>query len=62
MNTTNKIQQLTLIELEQRIEFGCCGGGNDGGNDGDGPPQIPPGGPGPCGGEICGGDEPTIPQ
>jgi hypothetical protein len=60
MNSSDKIKQLTLVELEQRIEFGCCGGGN--GGDGDGPPEIPPVGPGPCGGEICGGGDSTAPE
>jgi len=59
MNFSYEIRQLTLVELEQRIEFGCCGGG---GNGGDGPPEIPPVGPGPCGGEICGGGDSTAPE
>ncbi|WP_185964442.1 hypothetical protein [Aliikangiella marina] len=27
----DKLEELSLVELEERIEFGCCGGGGDGG-------------------------------
>jgi|JI10StandDraft_1071094.scaffolds.fasta_scaffold3689457_1 hypothetical protein len=48
MNEFDLIQQFSIRALEQRVEFGCCGGG-DGGNSGG-----TPGGPGPggCGGEC----------
>lgn len=44
------LEELSLIELEERIEFGCCGGGGDGGDGGDG-------GEGPID-DPCGGDCP----
>ena len=38
MNTNNLIEELAIVDLEQRVEFGCCGGGGGGGGG--------PGGPG----------------
>jgi hypothetical protein len=46
MSKKNLIEELAIVELEQRVEFGCCGGGGGGGGD------TPPGGG--CGGT---GDE-----
>jgi hypothetical protein len=38
MNTRKLIEELAIVELDRRVEFGCCGGGGgDGG--GDGPPR-----------------------
>ena len=44
MKHENLIEEMNVTALEQRIEFGCCGG--DGGGDGDGdggggPPDDP---------------------
>jgi hypothetical protein len=33
------IEELSMQQLEQRVEFSCCGGG--GGGDGGGPPHPP---------------------
>jgi hypothetical protein len=33
------IEEMSLQQLEQRVEFSCCGGG--GGGDGGGPPHPP---------------------
>lgn len=35
MKEQNLIQEMSITELEQRVEFSCCGGGG-GGNDGPG--------------------------
>lgn len=51
MENTVLIEEIDLRDLEQRIEFGCCGGG---GNDGEG---GAPGGPPGC---YC-GEEPVNP-
>ncbi len=29
MNEQNMIEEISLKDLEQRIEFSCCGGGGD---------------------------------
>ena len=43
MNTKNMIEELAIVELEQRVEFGCCGGGGGGGGGpGDPRPECPP--------------------
>ena len=52
MNNGKLIQELAIVELEQRVEFGCCGGG--GGDDGGGST-------GPCGGK-CSPSDPTDPN
>jgi len=39
MEKRDLIEEISIQDLEQRIEFGCCGGdggGGDGGGDGDG--------------------------
>lgn len=51
MSKQNLIEEISLKDLEQRIEFGCCGGGGDNGGGGPGPspceidascpPQLP---------------------
>ncbi len=30
------VEEVALVDLEQRVEFSCCGGGNDGGSGGNG--------------------------
>jgi hypothetical protein len=40
------IEELSLQQLEQRVEFSCCGGGDGGGSGGGG--SAPP----PCDGEC----------
>lgn len=37
MSKNTLIEEISLKDLEQRIEFGCCGGGGDNGDGGDGP-------------------------
>lgn len=37
MSKNTLIEEISLKDLEQRIEFGCCGGGGDNGGGGDGP-------------------------
>jgi hypothetical protein len=34
MNNDQLIEEISLQDLEQRIEFGCCGGGGGGGGGG----------------------------
>ncbi len=52
MNKNEMIEEISLQDLEQRIEFGCCGGGGGGGT-GPGGGGPGPGDPG-CGGEtVC---------
>ena len=55
MNKNEMIEEISLQDLEQRIEFGCCGGGGGGGGGGRGGPGGPGGpGDGGCGGEtVC---------
>ena len=36
------LEELSLVELEERIEFGCCGGGGGGGDPVD-PCDVSPG-------------------
>jgi len=38
MNNKNLTEELAIVELEQRVEFGCCGGGGGGGGGGPGDP------------------------
>ena len=33
MNQKNQLEEISIVALEQRIEFSCCGGGGDGGGD-----------------------------
>lgn len=45
MQPQDLIQEFSIEQLEQRVEFGLCGGGSGGGNDGwcDGeycPPEL----------------------
>ena len=42
MNNGKLIEELAIVELEQRVEFGCCGGGGNGGGGGT-PPDTCPG-------------------
>ncbi|MCG8466101.1 MAG: hypothetical protein MI750_14795 [Xanthomonadales bacterium] len=44
MNKKTIIEELEINELEERLEFGLCGGGGGGGGEGGGPG----GGPDPC--------------
>lgn len=30
------VEEVALVDLEQRVEFSCCGGGSDGGSGGNG--------------------------
>ncbi|MGB0132725.1 hypothetical protein [Dokdonella sp.] len=46
MKEQNLIEEMSITELEQRVEFSCCGGGGGGGSGGDGG-----GGPGDDGGD-----------
>ena len=46
MKNNNILQELKITELEERVEFGLCGGSGGGGGDG--------GGDGPGGDDGCG--------
>ncbi|WP_156420191.1 hypothetical protein [Rheinheimera sp. EpRS3] len=46
MENNNILQELKITELEERVEFGLCGGSGGGGGDG--------GGEGPGGNDGCG--------
>lgn len=50
MENRDLIEEMSITELEQRVEFSCCGGGGGGGGNGG------PGDGGPC----C--DPPTDPD
>ncbi|NRQ44430.1 hypothetical protein HRH59_17975 [Rheinheimera sp. YQF-2] len=38
MKNNNILQELKITELEERVEFGLCGGSGGGGGDGGGTP------------------------
>ena len=33
MNQKNQLEEISIVALEQRIEFSCCGGGSGGGDE-----------------------------